>query len=283
MIDAKNNSNDSVSIQKLDASEAIREQIPYTTLSNKVLQHLCNPEALAAWCYLQSMPPRWLVVKENIRKHFGWGINKINEVFALLKKLMLIEYSRERKKDGTLGEIVIIIKNGDEYNPASTTHMKTMLVESTTHMETIAVENHAHGFQGTINTIRYINTNKSINTTYVYPETIYPSPVKNNKTTSNNLIVSDMCLENPHNIPIGMLEEWATIRRKKRSPITPTVWKMLNKQLGQCNCGALAAFEEMISRGWQTVKPEWVNDKNEVGQFKHDKNTWGKDIREDLF
>lgn len=157
-----------VNIQKLDAVEAVRERIPFTTLSNKVLQNLRDAEALACWCYLQSMPPHWRVIKAAVRKHFDWGVNKVDKVFSTLNKLDLIEFIQERKHDGTLGEFQIVIKSAGLFEEPTGT-IETMVPDVTAPMETIGAENHRGGkpcqrFSEAINTI-YTNTTEKINTT----------------------------------------------------------------------------------------------------------------------
>ncbi len=106
----------------------------------------------------------------------------------------------------------------------------------------------------------------ALNPGYEYPDTLYK---KQNKTSKNNLAV--IIENNPNNIPDELIEEWAQIRKAK---ITPTVWRRLNEELSKCTCAPIDAFEEMISRGWSTLKAEWINKKthtaSETTFFDHD-------------
>ena len=73
--------------------------------------------------------------------------------------------------------------------------------------------------------------------------------------------MSKITVDNPHNIPEELIDEWRQIRKAK---ITPTAWKRLNSEISKCTCTPVEAFEEMISRGWSTIKAEWINRKTHL-------------------
>jgi len=288
MADEKNN-NTPPTIEKLNTSVARERNIPYTSLSNNVIQNLADADSLAAWCYLQTLPPHWHVVKEHIRNHFGWGKNKIDSVFSNLKKKNLIEYIRERNQDGTLSEVKIIIKWGEDFRHDSTTPIEIMCVDdpvsarvSTTAIETMRVENHAHGFQHTINNIS--NINKTIENTMPilpteYKETYFPMP-KVPTSPKGELQMNELLQNNPHHIPTQYIQDHMVIRKKKKAPLTSTAWSRLNKELFKCP-NPIEAFEEMILRGWIGFKAEWIN--KTKSHFDNVNTSWIKDIREDIF
>lgn len=62
----------------------------YTTLSIEKIQKIKNPEALAVYCYLCSLPPQQLICKERIKKHFRIGNKKINDIVSYLVSEKLI-------------------------------------------------------------------------------------------------------------------------------------------------------------------------------------------------
>jgi hypothetical protein len=119
---------------------------------------------------------------------------------------------------------------------------------------------------------------------YVYPETYFPlceipDPEKHIEleiTKAKNSF-AELIKDNPHCIPIELLKEWKQVRRK---PITPTVWRKLNEEISKCKCSPIEAVEEMISRGWGTLRAEWIN-KNFVKEkesqetfFDHKNTDW---------
>lgn len=113
---------------------------------------------------------------------------------------------------------------------------------------------------------------------YVYPETYYPQPVPTEPpqppVTRAKSSFSDLIQDNPHCIPEGLLKEWKQVRRK---PITPTVWRKLNEEIVKCKCSPIEAIEEMISRGWVTLKAEWINKnttKEKNNTLDHEDTSW---------
>lgn len=114
---------------------------------------------------------------------------------------------------------------------------------------------------------------------YEYPETLYPktlnpvvretgndiaslsttrTEIKNKKSKLNK---EDLLTENPHNIPEDYIDEWMDARKSKRAPITKRVWLHLNCELSKCT-NPIRSFEEMLIRGWSTLKHEWINNEN---------------------
>ena len=80
------------------------------------------------------------------------------------------------------------------------------------------------------------------------------SKEKINKKESE-LIMQD----NPHAIPIELIEEWGAIRNK---PITARVWNKTNKvmgQLGVMGLKPLEAFEYMLERQWQGMEVRYFS------------------------
>lgn len=107
-----------MSIEKLDFEKVIKEEIPYTLISTKVIQKLADPLALAIWVYLASLPPDWKVNKTHIQNHFVIGICKAKKIFSYLKKSNLIEYIQPKNSDGSYGEMAVNVLCGDNFNPA---------------------------------------------------------------------------------------------------------------------------------------------------------------------
>ncbi len=87
-----------------------------------------------------------------------------------------------------------------------------------------------------------------------YPESYYPLP----QEKKLRLTAEDVLIQNPHNIPISMIEDWLANRKAKKSPLTQTAWNRLNKELAKC-ANPLDAFEQMVAAGWQGFKAEWVS------------------------
>jgi hypothetical protein len=104
-----------MSIQKIDFSIVKQEKKTFTTHFNSVLQNLRNPAALGLWAYLSSLPETWIINKAQLRKHFGIGRDKLDDLLHYLEKNDLLETGQLKGKDGKFGDGYIIIKCGYEF------------------------------------------------------------------------------------------------------------------------------------------------------------------------
>lgn len=141
-----------MSIEKLDFQKATKEQIPYTLISTKVIQSIKDPVAGFIWIYLASLPPDWLVNKEQVMAKFHIGDNRLKVIFSYLHRAGLIQYKRDRFDDGKLGVVIVHVLCGDQFKPDEpyilSTGMKTIPVDKTTGMKTRRVENQTCGSVG---------------------------------------------------------------------------------------------------------------------------------------
>lgn len=102
--------------------------------------------------------------------------------------------------------------------------------------------------------IKEIKTNN--NKQKIVPAAHAPTSLVKSK---NLLSPTDLWQQNPHDIPLDLIQEWAEIRKMKRKPITKTVWVRLNNELGKYKGAPIEAFSEMIERGWLSFKCEWMS------------------------
>lgn len=124
--------------------------------------------------------------------------------------------------------------------------------------------------------------NKNTITPNQYQETLYPL------TTSKSSKLSNTALEqtNPHQIPAQMIQDWVETRKAKKSPVTPTVWNRLNKELSKCP-NPIEAFEEMVCRGWLSFKSEWLQKGSHLASeqpfFDNKSTSWIDKLEQDVF
>lgn len=84
-----------------------------------------------------------------------------------------------------------------------------------------------------------------------------PTTLKKNikKKKIESLSIDDLCANNPHLIPLMLIEEWCAYRKK---PITKRVWYKTNEvltELTQTNkITAVKAFQTMLERQWQGIE-----------------------------
>lgn len=105
-----------MSIEKFtDDTRITQEVVPFTQVNTKVVQNLYDMEAGFVWIYLLTMPRNWKIVKEHLKNHFNIGNAKIKKIFSYLHARQLIEYTRKREANGTLGRVDIRILNGSKF------------------------------------------------------------------------------------------------------------------------------------------------------------------------
>ena len=91
------------------------EEIPFFIIHRNVVQEISNPEAGFVWVYLRSMSAEWKVIKKHIQNKFGFGSDKVKDIFSWLNKHQLIEYVRERDENGKLKTCEIKVLNGSRF------------------------------------------------------------------------------------------------------------------------------------------------------------------------
>lgn len=144
----KSKQTNDIRVEKLDIQRAQDLKLPYTIISSLVIRQIKNPLAGFIWIFLQSLPPNWIVIKEQIKNKFDLGDNTLKKIFSYLNRCSLIAYERERV-DGKLGEIVIKILDGTQFKSdepyVSTRGSKNAPVVKTTGSITRRLENHTSG------------------------------------------------------------------------------------------------------------------------------------------
>lgn len=142
-------------------------------------------------------------------------------------------------------------------------------------------KNHIYKKSGKNLTIPPKNT---IDPTYEYPETLYPQPAPKTPVavSSKSLNKEQLLSNNPHEIPEDMIEEWLDARKYKRIAVTKRVWASLTKELGLCG-DPIKSFEEMLIRGWNSFKADWLKPINKSEEIDFHSMGWSKGIEFDLF
>ncbi len=74
----------------------------FTALPNHTIQSIRNPDALALWTYLSSLPHDWMVKRSHLISHFGFTKEKLIKVFRYLKELNLVAFQIEKDKKGQI-------------------------------------------------------------------------------------------------------------------------------------------------------------------------------------
>lgn len=135
-----------MSVEKLNPATTPKlPVIPYTQIYSHVIQHIKDPEAGFVWCYLQSKPTTWSVIKEHLMKHFGFGETKIKKIMAFLNKSKLIKYIRSVDNLGRFGKTLDIqVLSGTEFVIIQKVKRKSTVVCKTARAENQRMEKHTN-------------------------------------------------------------------------------------------------------------------------------------------
>ena len=96
---------------------------------------------------------------------------------------------------------------------------------------------------------KQISTNVDINTAH---EKTAKKPTKHE---------ADLALLAEHGIAGQIAEDFLTIRKAKRQPLTETAMKLLAADAEKCGMTALQAVEYAIGNGWGSFRAEWLQNK----------------------
>lgn len=129
-----------MSVEKLsDLSQTIIEDVPFSQISNFVIEHIKDNDAFRIWSFCFSKSKNWKVYKDFTEKVCGIGSRKGEYVWSYLSRCKLIEYERIiDKESGKFIRTDIKILNGTKFNPnepflkEKTTPAKTADVVETT-------------------------------------------------------------------------------------------------------------------------------------------------------
>jgi hypothetical protein len=158
-----------MSVDKLDFEYIRQSKKGFTTYLNGVIQNIKNPVILGIYIFMDSLPPEWRINRQHLMKHFSIGRDKLDNCLKWMSDNKLIDYVRERRSDGTLGPVVIAVRDGTQFlekiennqrfgstilktsEPVPhTTPLKTSSVDSTTPLKNHGVDKPRSGKSDTI-------------------------------------------------------------------------------------------------------------------------------------
>lgn len=131
-----------MSIQKLsDDSSFRKEKIPFSQISNKVIEHIKDNDAFRIYSFLCSKDRTWKVVKEWTEKQCGIGKVKAKQCWSYLARCNLIQYIEIRDSQGRIIKHDIEVLAGLQFKTEEPFLNKKQNVK-TTSMKTIPLGNH---------------------------------------------------------------------------------------------------------------------------------------------
>lgn len=272
----KNKNEKVVNIQKFNPKEASvfsKEPMPFTQISNKVINECQNPVAGFIWIYLQSKPETWKPCKWEIMKRFDISESTYKRHMKYLKATNLVETCMIKNEDGKIDDWRIIVLNGSRFNPKGDEFKGTMYaVHINQSVKNDPLDNPSPDKDfnqevkfdpveknqrvkkpptGEMNP--HINKDKNLNKEKINNPPI--SPQGGNKSISFSL--TEMLEDNPFNIPESVLSDWLQVRKAKKAKLTATAWLQANtnlRKLKEAGLSPLDCFLKAVANGWAGVE-----------------------------
>lgn len=119
-----------MSVQKLsDESKFIKEKVPFAQICTNVINNIKNGDAFLVWAYLQAKTKNWKVIKQDIKKRYGFGNTKLKRIFSYLNRSNLIKYVQRIGSNGQFELMDIMVLNGSKFDKNQQFTCKERLIE----------------------------------------------------------------------------------------------------------------------------------------------------------
>ncbi|MBD1602465.1 replication protein [Pseudomonas typographi] len=110
--------------------------------------------------------------------------------------------------------------------------------------------------------VAFLPHNKERNTNTTSDEVVGDSnPAKPKADRKQAFGKTQMLADNPHGIAEQLVDDYLSLRKTKRAPITARVWANLNSKLTQCKAFGVTADQAIalaVENGWQGFEVDWV-------------------------
>jgi hypothetical protein len=108
-----------IHIEKYDFDAFEKEKKPFTMIRTDVVQRIPATRIKEAffWVYLESLPETWKPNKQHLMKHFDISERTYDRYMSWLNAVFLIEYRQNRLDNGSFGKGILIVLNGEKFNP----------------------------------------------------------------------------------------------------------------------------------------------------------------------
>lgn len=264
-------------------SKTIIEETGFTQVGNNVINNIKSGDAFLVWCYLYSKSKDWKVIKQNIKNVYGFGDEKLKKILSYLKRANLIEYVQDKGEKGRFASVQIHVLNGSKFDitqdwicHAPHERFSERAVNCANgNDELLNKDNTKERKESTTGTSKAEPTH-SISVTEAEAQNKSLGESKSHKSEAKSQPwgkqMEIMQANNPYELEKQLLDDFLTVRRTKRCPITKTVWDGILRELERCEMNGLKAhdcFVTMLVAGWQSLKMEWiVNQDNSAGKEK---------------
>lgn len=109
-----------MAIERVSATIARTQELPYTTFLNSTIELINDSDAMAIYTYLQTKNAKWVVRREDVMKKFSIGKHRYTKAMSYLRSLGLVERRVQRDDQGKVIDNQLVIHYQPEENSRST-------------------------------------------------------------------------------------------------------------------------------------------------------------------
>jgi len=272
-----------LSIEKFTGSFS-KEKSGCSIFVNETIQNIRCPMSLAIYVYLLSKPDNWRLNVKELSNHFSKNKETIYKYLnSLISMGAIVKHTL--RQSGKFASFEYEIKlNLTQHDSSPVTEKPCTVKPCTVKPDTYKTKNK----QNKEYTNNIFNKNKndyendSLSLYDAQPKEL--TKTKKKKTKSLELVENN----NPHDVPLELIQDFIEVRKAKRAPLTKTAVKQLNNELSKCvslGIDPIQALELAVSNGWTTVKADWIskNETSKTGRPDVNSRGWSKRNPEDIF
>lgn len=249
-----------------------KESVNFTIISNQILQHLNNVEALGLYCFLTSLPSVWEFNKKHLKEKFNIGTNKIDKLFKILQKHQLLNIIPVRNAQGQFAHFSIHVRNGKDFIIPSEDNKNNELDTNAHHsmetmpMETMPMENRTYKENNIKIKQKKIKHTYASNDAREKFEQFWDSyPRKKDKARTEQVWIKQKCNKNAEMIINDIQNRLKNDHQWKDHQFIPYASTYLNGKRWEDEItenthaqsksnNQLSRHQESVSRGWDVVK-----------------------------
>lgn len=230
-----------INIEKASAAKLHAQKAPYTSVGNKTVELIANPDSLAIWTYLQTRAPGWKVIGSYLQDHFGMGRVRYRKAMKYLADMRLITHLPVRDEDGRMAGTRIIVHYQPRVTEPDASDAPRVQDSERSESASLAETTPYVINQSSNQSIKKINNGADAPTASV--------PEKKEKPKFDPLSAR------PDNVSEETWSLWCQHRKEIRKRLTPTSCKQQARSLAG-HPDPDAVIRQSISNGWTGLFPD---------------------------
>lgn len=253
-------------IEKATITELVAQQAPFTAVSNKTVELIRNPDALAIWTYLQTRAPGWKVIGSHLQDHFDMGRIRYRKAMKDLSEIGLLSHFPVRDAGGHMAGTRIVVHYQPKWaNPDSSAPPSVQVTD--------------HSVSATLaETTPYVSNELKANRNGEEQQVGASAKPASRKF--------DPLTARPANVSPEAWADWCQHRREIRKALTAKTCEQQAKALAG-HSAPDAVLRQSIANGWTGIFPDKVG--NSIAptvprravngpDFHSDDTSWANDL-----